>query len=257
MHPCGVPLTFPSHAAAVLPLHRAAPERLWLLPLVVGSCMPDAAYALRVSGHFAHSFWGAFAFCVPVGLATWVWLEALVLPALRLAIHGPRGEALLRTRGLPATAVGWAWAAIALSLGALTHVVWDGFTHADGWPGRVLYGDARIEAVGLTVANALQYGSTIVGAVVVAAWFARLHRGTGGELSISAHRAAVLAACAVAGAIGSCLLHLQDFYGVGWKHSVWLTFFLGARGIAFGLTPACAAILTAAAVRVHRPPTAE
>jgi hypothetical protein len=70
-----------------------------------------------------------------------------------------------------------------------------------------------------------------------------------------------LFAASALGAVGSCLLHVQDFYDVGWKHTLWLIFFLGLRGVAFGLTPACAALLAldprSAAVRVHPPPRTE
>jgi hypothetical protein len=63
-----VPLTFPSHAAAVIPLHRLAPRLLLPTALVVGSCVPDLAYLLHVSAVFTHSFKGLVTFCIPVGL---------------------------------------------------------------------------------------------------------------------------------------------------------------------------------------------
>ena len=62
----------------------------------------------------------------------------------------------------------WAYAALAVLLGALTHVVWDGFTHEDarvlpllGEGGAELGGNAR------PFYRWLQHGSTVVGALAL------------------------------------------------------------------------------------------
>lgn len=53
-----MPLTFPSHAAAVWPLHWLAPRVLPAAALIVGSCTPDFAYLIGFSGLFTHSLAG-------------------------------------------------------------------------------------------------------------------------------------------------------------------------------------------------------
>src|SRR4051812_1473819 len=79
---CPMPLTFPAHAAAVLPMLKQrrlrAPTTAW----VVGSCAPDLSYLLGSHGPAAHSLRGLFTFCIPVGLLALLWLEILILPAL-------------------------------------------------------------------------------------------------------------------------------------------------------------------------------
>ena len=71
-------------AAVVLPFFRLCRRGVLPTALVVGACAPDLSYvyAMRKLGDYAHEFPGFILFCVPVGLAVLVWLEALVLPAL-------------------------------------------------------------------------------------------------------------------------------------------------------------------------------
>jgi hypothetical protein len=169
-----VPLTFPSHAAAVVPLWRAFPARLWPFPLVIGSAVPDAGYAIGWGGHLSHR-WDTFLFfCVPVGLFFWFWAETLLLPALRRSVgewRGLRPGRLLQTRGLPRDLRGWALGALAIALGAATHVLWDGFTHRTQWPASRLYPDAHLWAFGRAwyAANLLQYASSALGLWVMVA----------------------------------------------------------------------------------------
>jgi hypothetical protein len=74
---------------------------------------------------------------------------------------------------------GWAarvraalWVLLALLVGVATHLLWDAFTHADGWIVDVL--PAMREAVGpFSVYRWLQYLSSIAGLMVVAIWAAR------------------------------------------------------------------------------------
>src|SRR4051812_23087937 len=126
-----MPLTFPSHAAAVWPLHRAAPRLLPAAALVVGSCTPDMAYLLNGNGVFTHSFAGTLLFCLPAGLMALAWLD-LVSPTVSSVL--PAGlEEPLKGEAFPRTVVESLRTVLALWLGALTHVLWDGFTHRTRW----------------------------------------------------------------------------------------------------------------------------
>lgn len=140
-----------SHAAAVLPAVRIdGTGRGPLVPslLVAGSFAPDLTYyaasvvpGAMEFGDFTHSFTGVFTFDV---LVTWalvgVWLvlrEPLValLPRRRqgrvAALVGcGAGRQRLRRR-LRLSEVLWWY--VSAALGALTHVVWDAFTHLDRW----------------------------------------------------------------------------------------------------------------------------
>ncbi|QRN97751.1 DUF4184 family protein [Archangium violaceum] len=108
---------------------------------------------------------------MPVTLL-WVWLEVLVLPVLRRTlpeVGGVQWGRFLRTRGLPRAAREWALGVLAVWLGAVTHAVWDGFTHRYRWPASELYPQAML-TVGpweLPLAMWLQHGSSVVGSLVV------------------------------------------------------------------------------------------
>ncbi|MDC2949858.1 DUF4184 family protein [Streptomyces heilongjiangensis] len=170
-----------SHAAAVLPALRgdgSARGRLVPSVLVAGSFAPDLTYYAASAlpgamefGDVTHSFTGVFTVDV---LLTWasvgVWLvlrEPLValLPRRRRA----RVASLVRCgagvrRVSPPLVLWWYVSAV---LGALTHVVWDAFTHLDRWGMRLLpvLGE---EIAGSPLYWYLQYGGSAVAAVVIA-----------------------------------------------------------------------------------------
>jgi hypothetical protein len=165
-----MPVTFPSHAAAVLPW---CDEGGALPPsaLIVGSCAPDFAYLLNVRTNF-HVWPGVLWPCVPLAVLCWLPLEGWVLPSLRRWL--PRVRAvewgrLATTRGLPTSGRGWAAALGALLLGIGTHLVWDGFTHALRFPASALYGQVRVGLWGheVFVTQVLQVLSSVVGAGLV------------------------------------------------------------------------------------------
>jgi hypothetical protein len=126
-------MPFPlAHPAAVLPLRRYCPRWLCFPALVIGSVCPDAGYAfgkLNVDG-LSHKFLGSFAFCLPVGFVLLVLFYWLRLPAVR-ALPMSYQQALLPICQQPRGS----FLAIILSLlvGAWTHLLWDSFTHKDGW----------------------------------------------------------------------------------------------------------------------------
>ncbi|MFD7879003.1 DUF4184 family protein [Streptomyces sp. NPDC059766] len=172
-----------SHAAAVLPgLRTDGSGRGPLVPavLVAGSFAPDMTYyaagvvpGAMEFGDVTHSFPGVFTVDVPVAWAL-VGLWALVrepLVALLPRARQGRWAALLhcgapRARAGAATAARWYLSAV---LGALTHVVWDAFTHHDRWGTRLVPVLGR-EAAGRPVYWYAQYGSSAVAAVVIAAF---------------------------------------------------------------------------------------
>ena len=119
-----MPLTFPSHAAAVLPLKYWRPRWFDGVALVIGSASPDLAYALDGSGlpvfPLSHQWHGVLLFCLPVTLmlcplARWAApVVAAHLPG-RLTLYsilGSRGPALWVT-------------ALSAVIGAASHLVWD------------------------------------------------------------------------------------------------------------------------------------
>jgi hypothetical protein len=78
---------------------------------------------------------------------------------------GEPASVLARTRGAPTNLRGVLAALCALTVGALTHVAWDGFTHAWRWPASATYGAVHVGRWLLT--DWLQLGSHLVGFALV------------------------------------------------------------------------------------------
>lgn len=162
-----MPLT-PSHAAAALLLKRVVP-RLPLAALVIGSMSPDFEYLLRLAprGSFGHSPLGLVVFCLPLGLVVWSLWRSWIRPVV-LALMPPG----LAAGFAPRCDASWGAGATAVLLGAISHVAWDAFTHADGFFVSLLpalsSAVAPALAPGLHWYKLLQHASTAIGAVVIA-----------------------------------------------------------------------------------------
>ncbi|MFF4485800.1 DUF4184 family protein [Streptomyces sp. NPDC001544] len=259
-----------SHAAAVLPAVRgdgSGRGRLVPAALVAGSFSPDMTYyaagvlpgAMRF-GNVTHSFAGVLTVDVPVAWAlVGLWL-LLREPLVALLPRGRQGRwaALLRcgaprARVRPASAAWWYVSAV---LGALTHVVWDAFTHHDRWGVRLFPVLARSLA-GVPLYQCLQYGSSLVAALVIAAWVGRAvgraSEGAPAGVALLSVRdrwcaAAAIGGCSVAAAVQRAV-RWWAYRGSDtkpWQLVPTLCFGLGA-GLAAGM------LLYAVAVRVWRP----
>lgn len=237
-----MPLTLPSHAAAILPLTRPWARALPPSALVAGTAAPDIGYATGWGAGLAHTPQGLVLVALPLGFLLWLWAEVLLLPLLRRVLPTARGVAWARrfqTRGLPRSAREWGFAALAVLIGAATHLVWDGFTHDTLAPARWLYPHvAPAWLGGFTLAEALQHLSTVVGFVLVARVWARASatlppcRTVVGTREFRIVLLVVLAAAA-----------LQAFRELRWLHPstpafsyVWIGFWAGVRASFVALT---------------------
>ncbi|WP_435282404.1 DUF4184 family protein [Streptomyces koelreuteriae] len=178
-----------SHAAAVLPAVRTdGTGRGRLVPsvLVAGSFAPDMTYyAASVQsgamefGDVTHAFPGVFTVDVLIAWALvglWLLIREPLVALLPRARQG-RVAALARcgaprARVTPSLVVRWYVSAV---LGALTHVVWDAFTHLDRW-GMRLFPVLGREVAGSPLYWYLQYGGSAVAAVVIAVFVVRALR---------------------------------------------------------------------------------
>jgi hypothetical protein len=176
-----------SHAAAVLPAHRAL--RRWGLfsAAVIGTMVPDFGFLvpLPMSRLATHGAAALFTFSLPLGLLAFWLFQLLVKPAWCVVLPGS-WRVRLRAEHPPAKIGDWqVWlgAAGAVLAGALTHLVWDGFTHEDGQGVRMLpfledYGPG-IEGHTLRLYRLLQHASSVIGLLLVL-W--ALWRWTHGEV---------------------------------------------------------------------------
>ncbi|MGW0081747.1 DUF4184 family protein [Streptomyces sp. NPDC003393] len=212
-----------SHAAAVLPAVRgdgSGRGRLVPAVLVAGSFSPDMTYYLANAlpgamefGAVTHSFSGVFGVDVLIAWAlVGLWLlvrEPLVAPLPRARQRRP---AALTRCGAPRARVSPAsvlWWYVSAALGALTHVVWDAFTHLDRW-GMRLFPVLGQRLAGTPLYWYLQYGgSAVAGGVIVLFLVRVLRRAPSGEPAavpaLSARdrwwAGVVIGGCATAGAV--------------------------------------------------------
>jgi hypothetical protein len=122
-----------SHAAAVLPFSRLLARWQLLSAAVIGAMVPDFRVFLpwRMGHVETHSIMSLLIFCLPVGVITYWLFQGLVkTPVMEVLPEGP--YARWRPFAAPAdirSARQWVLAACGVLGGAVTHLVWDAFTH--------------------------------------------------------------------------------------------------------------------------------
>jgi len=172
-----VPFTV-SHAAAVLPIHRLSRHKLPLTALMVGSMAPDFGYifSYELSRPITHSFTGLFTFSLPVGMLVWLFYVAVLEKATITLLSDRWHTRFAHTDAItPALLLR---AAIAIVLGATTHLLWDSFTHRGTFMTRAipqLLGPVP-GATWLPIYHLLHGLSSIVGLVILYNWTQHLHR---------------------------------------------------------------------------------
>ncbi len=124
-----------SHTAIFLPFSRLLVRRRLLSATLIGAMVPDfRLFFPGISRVETHSAIALFTFCLPVGLLTyWLFERWIKTPIVEVLPEG----AYARWR--PYAAEGdlrslrqWLLAALGILGGAISHLVWDGFTHEGG-----------------------------------------------------------------------------------------------------------------------------
>lgn len=164
-----------SHTAAVLPFGRQLRRLKLLSAAVIGSMVPDFSLFLpmRFSRYETHSIEALFTFCLPIGLICY-WAFQLHIKPATLQLMPDRLYDLWRDEGESAPVMSlrqWLLASIGIVLGALTHLVWDGFTHTGG-RGVVLlsrFDGVTVDLFGMTMSwyRAAQHVSSVIGLLFV------------------------------------------------------------------------------------------
>lgn len=208
-----------AHPAAILPLRGL--RYLRTAPLVIGALIPDLPYylpgALRLRSQ-THSFEGSLTICPLMGYAALVGVFVLRVPLTALLPVRARWLCLhaLAPFSRPRE---WLIAPLAIVLGVWTHLLWDSFTHTDGW---IVHRVAALSApvsIGPytgTVCHVLQYLSSVFGLVVLAVWYLRLpaplpQRPVGVAFERPASAMALLLVVAAAVLIGA--VQAIDYFG--------------------------------------------
>lgn len=157
-----------AHPAAALLLRRAP---LPMAALVAGSMAPDVPMFVRLRGFYdlTHSPVGVLTVDLAlsvVGVA--LWFALLRDPLVDLA-PDPVRERLAATARY--TNRQWLLVPLAAVLGSVTHLLWDSFTHYPRWGVRHVDW-LRTTHHGHLGSEWAQYGSSVLGLLVVAGWAA-------------------------------------------------------------------------------------
>lgn len=128
-----MPLTV-SHPIAVLPLKNT---KLIFSALVIGSMSPDFLYFINFApkGKYGHTVEGLFLFCLPVGIIVlWIFHHIMKRPLVQFF---PIDHQKKLTHYAGDFKFGgfsrFILICLSILIGAITHIVWDGFTHEKGW----------------------------------------------------------------------------------------------------------------------------
>lgn len=167
-----------SHAAAVLPFQRISKHQLPLTALMIGSMAPDFGYFFShdASRQLTHSFLSLVTFSLPAGLAVWIFYVAILEKATITLLPDRWHTRFAHTDAITPPLL--VRAGIAIMLGALTHILWDAFTHRG-----TFITDAIPALRGPTpgfswmpIYHLLHGLSSVVGLVILVIWARGLHR---------------------------------------------------------------------------------
>jgi hypothetical protein len=168
-----------AHPAAILPLRGL--RYLRTVPLIIGAMTPDLPYYVPARfgliGPETHSFTASFTTCLVLGYAVLGCVFLLRRPLTALLSARARWLCLTALAPFNRRPLEWALASVSIILGVWTHLLWDSFTHNNGWIVRrvaALSAPVTFGGYSGTVCHVLQYLSSAVGLAALALWYWRL-----------------------------------------------------------------------------------
>jgi Domain of unknown function (DUF4184) len=127
-----------THIAAVLPIAAMNRRALPFSALVIGSMIPDfPMFVPRLWPRYetTHSISGIFTACVPLGLVCFLFFHVYMKGPLFAVLPDTirRRCAFFSGSRVEPSLSFFALSALAIAVGAATHILWDSFTHEDRW----------------------------------------------------------------------------------------------------------------------------
>lgn len=169
-----MPFTF-SHPAIILPLKYLPKNWFSLTGLVVGSVTPDFEYFIRmkVQSNYSHTLYGIFWFDLPLAIL----LSFLFHNTVRNALFFNSPD-VIKSRILIFTSFNWNnyfkenWIVVVISLliGIASHLLWDGFSHNQGYFVEhisTLKNSINLLGNEIPIWKITQHLSTLIGAIVI------------------------------------------------------------------------------------------
>lgn len=165
-----MPLTF-AHPAAILPFSRKS-KYIHFSALVLGSMAPDFEYFLsgQPMGNIGHTFAGFIWFNLPLVILTYfiyhTFVHEILFNHLPICLQDPYTKRI-DSNGIVKVLV-FCYSAL---FGMVTHVVWDSFTHINGYmvlkfPAFFTY-STNIYGFSIPLYKFLQHGSTLLGLTII------------------------------------------------------------------------------------------
>lgn len=145
---------------------------------------PDFPYFIPLSPNrnFSHSITGLLIYCIPLGLAALgIFHFVLKKPALALLPVGHQ-QRLVAVTGDFSFLPWQRFLLIIFSIfcGALTHILWDSFTHSKGWMvQQFVILKAPLVSIGsqsVPIYQFLQHASTLVGGILLIYWYIQWYK---------------------------------------------------------------------------------
>jgi hypothetical protein len=205
---------------------------------MIGSMSPDFLYFLPYPPDWleSHSLGGIFYFCWPVGLLAWlVFVRVLERPTQALLPDSWRGAFPLDDGKINLRVL--ALVSLALLLGAVTHILWDSFTHRSSLSESLPLLSTPIFEIHGRVRRLwwlLQQLSTVFGALVLLVWALRRRDAPrdprAAELPSLPHSTRVVAAVIIVG--GALVLALVKSYLHPYAHFERRVFHMAIGGMA-------------------------
>lgn len=253
-----------SHAAAVLPFSRPLARWRLLSATVIGSMAPDFGFLMpwRPPRVETHSAMALLAFCLPAGLLTFWVFQKFIKTALMEVIPDAT-YSRWRNFALPADITSlrqWVLAVCGILVGAITHLVWDAFTHEGARGVRMIpaLDDPYVDFAGhhLFGTRLLQDVSSLVGlAVVLVIVVYGLRPGRGGEVPVRRLRRAERYGWILGYTVMAVLLASLSFYrtwhGTASVHSLAVTVGYYAIAALRGFAASVLVVSLALAIRLR------
>ncbi|MDR0516268.1 MAG: DUF4184 family protein [Fibromonadaceae bacterium] len=170
-----MPFTF-AHPAIVLPLKNKYSSKYFSLTgLIIGSIFPDFEYFIRMNlqSIYSHTVLGVFLFNLPLGLIFCFIFHNIIRNELFVNL-----PYFLRTRLSIYTKFNWnkyflknyIKIIISLLIGSISHVLWDSFTHVNGYFVKIISSLNYFIIIGdisIPIYKILQYSSTVFGCLII------------------------------------------------------------------------------------------
>lgn len=169
-----MPFTF-SHPALILPFTYLPKRWVSFTGLIIGSLTPDFEYFLKmkIQGSFSHTLMGLFLYDLPFGVFLAFVFHRTVkndlfqnLPMFFKA----RLSKFNRFQWVDYFKLNWIIVIFSILIGAFSHLLWDSFTHYDGYFVNLISTlKNKVELFGFqfSIFNLLQHLSSLIGAIFI------------------------------------------------------------------------------------------